>query len=310
MFVFLTACDQDKSLKSGRVKTTPGKGRIQVLVEQSLAPAILPQEAVFEHLNPETDIELVVLKESEAIERLINNSDTGPVLFIGRQLKDFETAQLKTRQVTPRYLRVARDAVGLMVHKGRGQVQITYDQALQIMKGTLNNWSQLGKPAAPINLVFDRSGGGVLSFVLAQTGQSSMPANAFGLDSLDGVLDYVSANPNALALIGWSYLSDSDSPDAQRRRSKGLVVGVSPRDTLQGKEFFGPYPVDVGLELYPLTREIYAVNIEGYDGLATGFTNFVASERGQRILLRAGLVAAMRLGRDFQVVDRRFRIED
>ncbi len=45
-------------------------------------------------------------------------------------------------------------------------------------------------------------------------------------------------------------------------------------------------------KLYPLYREVYIISKEAYTGLGTGFTAFVASERGQRIVLKLGLVPA------------------
>jgi len=41
-----------------------------------------------------------------------------------------------------------------------------------------------------------------------------------------------------------------------------------------------------------LWREVYILSKEAYTGLGTGFTAFVASERGQRIVLKFGLVPA------------------
>ncbi|MBK6681602.1 MAG: hypothetical protein IPG53_17140 [Ignavibacteriales bacterium] len=44
--------------------------------------------------------------------------------------------------------------------------------------------------------------------------------------------------------------------------------------------------------LYPLVRSIYSINLEGKVGLGQGFAAYVASELGQRTILRFGLVPA------------------
>jgi phosphate transport system substrate-binding protein len=41
---------------------------------------------------------------------------------------------------------------------------------------------------------------------------------------------------------------------------------------------------------YPLMRNLYLINCEGGPGPGTGFTSFVAGERGQRIVLKSGLL--------------------
>jgi phosphate transport system substrate-binding protein len=39
-------------------------------------------------------------------------------------------------------------------------------------------------------------------------------------------------------------------------------------------------------------REVYTINRETFTGLGSGFIAFVAGEKGQRIILRAGMVPA------------------
>ncbi|RYF88701.1 MAG: hypothetical protein EOO03_07820 [Chitinophagaceae bacterium] len=46
---------------------------------------------------------------------------------------------------------------------------------------------------------------------------------------------------------------------------------------------------------YPLVRGLYYVNKENYNGLGTGFVNFLKNERGQLIFRRAYLGTVMQL---------------
>ena len=43
---------------------------------------------------------------------------------------------------------------------------------------------------------------------------------------------------------------------------------------------------------YPLARDLYIVNGQGYSGLGMGFSSFVAGDIGQRIILKSGLLPA------------------
>jgi phosphate transport system substrate-binding protein len=54
---------------------------------------------------------------------------------------------------------------------------------------------------------------------------------------------------------------------------------------------------------YPLTREIYVINTEPRVGLATGFAAFLASERGQRIILKSGILPNTQPYRIIEVKD-------
>jgi phosphate transport system substrate-binding protein len=117
-------------------------------------------------------------------------------------------------------------------------------------------------------------------------------------------VDYVSKNKNALGLIGVEWISDSDDSTTNTFLSKVKVVGVS-GDSIH----FQPYQAYMALKHYPLTRTITTINREGRTGLGTGFVAFFASERGQRIVLKAGLVPKTMPLRIVQVNPKPFQIE-
>lgn len=54
--------------------------------------------------------------------------------------------------------------------------------------------------------------------------------------------------------------------------------------------YYQPYQAYIALKFYPFYREVYLISREGRNGIGSGFITFVASDRGQRIFLRAGLV--------------------
>jgi phosphate transport system substrate-binding protein len=62
--------------------------------------------------------------------------------------------------------------------------------------------------------------------------------------------------------------------------------------TNENSEYFKPYQAYIAQKIYPLWREVYIISKEAYTGLGTGLTAFIASERGQRIVLKFGLVPA------------------
>jgi phosphate transport system substrate-binding protein len=43
---------------------------------------------------------------------------------------------------------------------------------------------------------------------------------------------------------------------------------------------------------YPFVREVYMNSRESFTGLGSGFVSFVSGEKGQRIILKSGLVPA------------------
>jgi len=53
---------------------------------------------------------------------------------------------------------------------------------------------------------------------------------------------------------------------------------------------YKPFQAYIAQKMYPLTRSIYVINAEPRQGLATGFAAFVASYKGQLIILKAGIL--------------------
>ena len=71
-------------------------------------------------------------------------------------------------------------------------------------------------------------------------------------------------------------------------------MALSPPDTAKGADqpYYLPYQAYISLGYYPLIREVYGITPEFYNGLGTGFINFMASEKGQTLVRLSGLLPA------------------
>ena len=70
-------------------------------------------------------------------------------------------------------------------------------------------------------------------------------------------------------------------------------MSVSESSMPNSENSFKPYQAYMVDKIYPLTRDIYIINAEPRNGLVTGFSSFVASDKGQRIILKAGIIPAV-----------------
>jgi phosphate transport system substrate-binding protein len=122
-------------------------------------------------------------------------------------------------------------------------------------------------------------------------GQKSLPG--YALKTNEEVIKYVSENKNALGIVGVNWISDKDDPKAMKFRSGVNVVGImgDPGD-LGDDYYYQPYQAYFATKQYPLLREIYSISREPRAGLATGFASFISSDKGQKIILKAGLLPA------------------
>jgi phosphate transport system substrate-binding protein len=67
-------------------------------------------------------------------------------------------------------------------------------------------------------------------------------------------------------------------------------MSVSKEDVATIENSFKPFAAYLALRKYPLVRDVYIIMSDFRGGLPSGFMGFATGEKGQRIVLRAGLV--------------------
>ncbi len=71
-------------------------------------------------------------------------------------------------------------------------------------------------------------------------------------------------------------------------------MSVSREAKATKSDSYKPYPYQLVLGKYPLTRDIYVIISDVKGGLTSGFITFIAGDQGQRIITKAGLLPATR----------------
>jgi phosphate transport system substrate-binding protein len=110
------------------------------------------------------------------------------------------------------------------------------------------------------------------------------PIEAYQINNTDDVLTYVQKNKNALGIIGGSWLLQRGS-DFEGVK---IVAHTLPDTTRSIPE----------LAFY---REVFVVTQEPYNGLGNGFIAFLASDRGQLVLLKEGMLPYKTINREFEL---------
>lgn len=68
--------------------------------------------------------------------------------------------------------------------------------------------------------------------------------------------------------------------------------GYKPLSGSSTENSYKPFQAYIALGNYPMRRRIYLILSEPRNGLASGFTSFVTSDWGQRIILKSGILPA------------------
>jgi phosphate transport system substrate-binding protein len=282
-------------------KDTPNTGEITVVADETLLPIADAQAQVFNATYERAHINMRYKSEVAAVKDLMN--DSTPMIIIGRPLKPEEKAYFESHQLMPQQTQVALDGIALITHKSNLDTALTYEQAVKILRGEITHRKQLGKGNnMNINLVFDNANSGTVSFILKEIGATQLPKNAFATKSNTEAIDFVAENEDAIGIVGWSWLSDSDDPKTKKFLEKVNVIGITPKHDSLPKGSYRPYQLALKQNLYPFTRPVYCIVRDRSAGLATGFSRFIFSDIGQKIMMKAGIVPAEEPERVIEIV--------
>lgn len=273
---------------SGNLGETATSGGLNIGIDETLAPIGDAEVAVFEVAYQNSNIKPIYKSEAEIINALLNNKVSTAMLT--RELTDEETKVLDEKKIKAVVTPIATDALVLLINKDNPNSQLSYQQLLQLLAGETTDWKQLNsKKQGKINLVFDNTGSSIISNVLKLTSTPKLPANSYAVKTNTEVVSYVATNPNGIGITSLCWLGDDSNDSINLFYDQVKIVAIGKKDAVKDTIYYEPTQENLVTQNYPLQRPVMLVNREARAGLATGFAAFAASERGQRIVLRAGL---------------------
>ena len=260
---------------------------------------------VFEGLYPKANIIPVYADEVDVITSLLQ--DSVRLAVTTRRLSPKEVETLNARKLYPKEVKIATDGVALIVNKANPDTLITMDQLRRILTGEVTEWNQvypeskLGK----LQLVFDNPNSSTVRFAIDSVcgGKPLSTGNVSALKTNQQVINYVAENPGAMGVIGVNWLGDRSDTTNLSFRQEIRVMAVSAEDVATPVNSYKPYQAYLYYGNYPLARSIYALLNDPRSGLPWGFTSFMTSDKGQRIILKSGLVPATQPVRIVHVKD-------
>jgi phosphate transport system substrate-binding protein len=294
LLVFLCSCNGDK--KQMRTDTFTS-GFAVFAGDDCYAPIIEAEVAVFEGLNPDASLMPVYMNEVEAVNMLLK--DSLRLAILARDLTDAEKEGITARNRTlkPRSQKIAIDGIALIINRENHDSLISVSQVQEIMTGGITSWKQLNPQSKQDNIavVFDNPNSSTVRFIkdsicMGKPFYEGLRAQ----ENNQAVLDYVAKTPNALGVIGVNWISNPKDTTNLSFIDKIRVMSVSRTSPATEDNSFQPLPAFLALGDYPLTRDVYIVLTDLRGTLPAGFTDFVVKDRGQRIILKAGLVPATR----------------
>ncbi|TDE45329.1 phosphate ABC transporter substrate-binding protein [Flavobacterium rhamnosiphilum] len=285
VIILVFACNQTNNKKGNE---TILKGSTTIYVDETLAPIIEDQVAVFEN-EYEAKVKLVAKSESETVNSLFN--EKAAIAILSRNLTTEELKIFKQRKINPKITVFATDAVAFISNKNNKDTLVALKDVISFMQG---------KPVASIKgLVFDNLNSSTVRYMNSLAGINAIPEKGvFSFKSNDEVIKYVSENDGMIGVVGVNWLSQP-LPAMQKHVDNVNTLGVK---GLKSDNYYIPSQNNIAEKKYPLARDLYIINCQGFSGLGMGFASFVAGDVGQRIILKSGLLPVRIPARKFTII--------
>jgi phosphate transport system substrate-binding protein len=277
---------------------TMNSGVASVVCEDCFSPIIQEEIAVFEGLNPEAKIIPLYTDEVTAMNLLLRDSIR--TVIAARDLTMPEIKHLQDKQLNPRSKVIAVDGIALIINKGNVDSLINVETLKKIITGEIRNWNEINPKSrlGKIHVVFDNPNSSTVRFIKDSVCETRpISADVRALQKNTEVIDYVSRTSNALGIIGVSWISNPKDSTNLSFNQKIRVMAVSPYDEAREDNCYKPFAAYIAMKQYPLTRNIYMITSDLVGGLPSGFMHFVAGDKGQRVILKCGLVPGNRPAR-------------
>lgn len=252
------------------------EGKATIYVDESILPIIEDEQAVFETEYP-AKLHLVPKSENEIVNSLLN--DTAKIAVLTRKLSDKEIKAFQSKKINPRTTPFAKDAVAFIRSKSSNDTLVALKDIIDFIKGK--------EIPAIKGLVFDNANSGTVRYISDMAKVSVInQKNIFSFKTNEEVIKYVTTHEGMVGVIGMNWILQPPL-NLQQDVDKINVLAVKGIDK---SEYFFPTQDNLATDKYPLARHLYIINCQGYSGLGMGFGSFLTGERGQRIILKSGLL--------------------
>ena len=259
---------------------TVNSGTIHISVDESFKPVIDSQIKVFESSFPNAKIVAHYKPEAECLKDLL--VDSIRMVIVTRQLLPVEEQRLKdTLSFVPVQGKMAYDAVAVVVNNQAKDSLLDVNSLRALLNGTGN---------IKLRPVMD----GLTATSTVRYAVDSilkgdpLSKNVTAAKSSQGVIEYVAENKDAIGFVGVSWIGNAEDSTHLSFQKKVTIASLL-CEICDGEAYVKPYQANIATRRYPLVRGLHYILKENYEGLGSGFVNFLTYERGQLIFRRAYL---------------------
>jgi len=284
-YLLLVSCNT--STKTSDIPNTPTSGELKVFCEDGMFLHIRNQAYTFERIYYNAKINVHYVNEKQAIEGLYN--DSCKVIVISRVLAADEIKKFNAKNIYPTQVCIAKSALAFVVAANSTDSVISIDKIKKIIGGEDTSYT----------MVFDNDNSGTTRFLKDSLLQGNpFGKNCFALKNTTELINHIRKSKKTIGVLDYAWLSDSDDSISKAFLSNVKILAVSESEF---KIAYMPDQSNIKTGDYPFCRWVYATRRSADFTLGTGFSLFVAGQKGQIMFTKQGLIPFVQPNREVEV---------
>ncbi|OGO06486.1 MAG: hypothetical protein A2Y92_01535 [Chloroflexi bacterium RBG_13_57_8] len=211
---------------------------------------------------------------------------TTDICQASRAISAKEMDQAKAKGVNPYEIKVASDALSVVVNPANPVTELTIVQLSAIYTNKITNWKEVGGNDMPIvALSRDTNSGTHVFFKEHVVQMAELPSKDTKLEygnkvqmlpSTEEGVSQVAGNPNTIFYAGLGYVNDSVKAIAIKKTAGDAAVKPSVTTALDGT--------------YPISRPLFYYTNGAPTGVMKSYIDYCLSAEGQEEVMKAGFV--------------------
>jgi phosphate transport system substrate-binding protein len=269
--------------------TGPTMGTLGIIADESMKNIVMQEEEIFERTYKYAHLHIQYKSEYDLFAAFLEDSTRA--IMTNRPLSPQEKSYFNEHNSFPRETQFATGAIAFIKNSKATDTTYVYEDLLR----------RFTDESSGNIFVLENAKSGVTQEMLRLMHKEQLPKHFYALNTKQEVLDYVETHDQAIGIVDYSDISDSDSAFTKDVLSKIHLLGITrPTDSTQ-VGFVQPFQYNLQDRKYPFTRDLYFISRTGLEDVGTGFASFICGEIGQKIILKAGLLPIFQTERNIEL---------